>query len=119
MESGEGEPWPVGRIRHAACCLGYAGDHIHLLVTGGGGRNGKVLKDVWLFNLSLKKWKEVSISMGAKHACSDNTLHVLGTSLPRLDYIHTVQPKILLDKSFAQPTLWKYLNVVKITTGSV
>ena len=50
------DPWPVGRSAHAACCLG---DHIHLLVTGGLGRNGKVLKDVWLFNLSLKKWKEV------------------------------------------------------------
>ena len=63
MEPCEGEPWPVGRSAHVACCLGYAGDHIHLLVTGGEDRNGKVLNDVWLFNLSLKKWKEVSISM--------------------------------------------------------
>ena len=59
MEPSEGEPWPVGRSAHAACCLGYAGDHIHLLVTGGVGRNGKLIKDIWLFNLSLKKWKEV------------------------------------------------------------
>ena len=59
MEPHEGEPWPVGRSIHAVCCLGYAGDHIHLLVTSGIGRNGKVLKDIWLFSLSLKKWKEV------------------------------------------------------------
>ena len=59
MEPREGEPWPVGRHTHAACCLGYAGDHIHLLVTGGVDRNMKVLRDIWLFNLSLKKWKEV------------------------------------------------------------
>ena len=61
VEPLEGEPWPVGRTDHAACCLGYAGDHIHLLVTGGIDRGGNVLKDVWLFNLSLKKWKKVSI----------------------------------------------------------
>ena len=61
MEPGEEEPWPVGRCRHAACCLGYAGDHIHLLVTGGMDGNGKALNDAWLFNLSLKKWKEVSL----------------------------------------------------------
>ena len=61
MEPIEGEPWPVERCRHAACCLGYAGDHIHLLVTGGINRNGKALKDVWLFDLSLKKWKEVRL----------------------------------------------------------
>ena len=53
----ENEIWPVERDGHAACCLGYAGDHIHLLVTGGIGRDNKVLNDVWLFNLSVKKWK--------------------------------------------------------------
>ena len=59
MEPREGEPWPAVRSGHAACCLGYAGDHIHLLVTGGVGRDNKLLNDAWLFNLSLKKWKEV------------------------------------------------------------
>ena len=63
MKPGRGEPWPVERDSHAACCLGYAGDHVHLLVTGGLDGNGKVLKDVWLFNLSLKKWKEVHVSI--------------------------------------------------------
>ena len=61
MEPREGESWPVGRDMHAACCLGYAGDHIHLLVTGGMDGRGKALKDVWLFDLSLKKWKEVRL----------------------------------------------------------
>ena len=59
MEPREGEPWPVGRSGHAACCLGYGGDHIHLLVTGGIGRDNKLLNDIWLFNPSLKKSKEV------------------------------------------------------------
>ena len=63
MEPCEGEPWPVGRGEHAACCLGYTGDHIHLLVTGGRGGDGKVLKDSWLFNLSLKNWKEVRLKI--------------------------------------------------------
>ena len=61
MEPREGEPWPVERSSHAACCLGYAGDHIHLLVTGGLGGDGKPLRDVWLFDVSLKKWKEVRV----------------------------------------------------------
>ena len=59
MEPCEGEPWPAGRSGHAACCLGYAGDHTHLLVTGGIDRGDKTLNDTWLFNLSLKKWKQV------------------------------------------------------------
>ena len=83
MERGEGEPWPVGRSVHAACCLGYAGDHIHLLVTGGRDRNEKVLNDVWLFNLSLKKWKEVSILMYCIHVHnSDNSLPGIAEFLP-------------------------------------
>ena len=59
MEPHEGEPWPPGRCNHAACCLGYAGDHIHLLVTGGVDRDNKLLNDTWLFNMSSKKWREV------------------------------------------------------------
>ena len=61
MEPCQGEPWPVGRDAHVACCLGYVGGHIHLLVTGGRGGDGKTLKDSWLFSLSLKKWKEVRL----------------------------------------------------------
>ena len=49
------------RSAHKAYRLGYAGNHIHLLVTAGRGRDDKALRDIWLFNLSLKKWKEVSL----------------------------------------------------------
>ena len=61
VEQREGEPWPVGRYCHAACCLGYTGDQVHLLVSGGLDRNNKVLKDMWLFNIASNKWKEVRI----------------------------------------------------------
>ena len=59
VEPHDGESWPFGRCNHAACCLGYAGDHIHLLVSGGIGNDGQVLNDMWLFDISLKRWKEV------------------------------------------------------------
>ena len=78
MEPCAGEPWPVERDYHAACCLGYAGDHIHLLATGGVDGKGKVLSDTWLFNLSLRKWKEVSILVNVVHTRNGNILHVLG-----------------------------------------
>ena len=61
MEPCEGEPWPVTRDYHAACCIGYAGDHIHLLVSGGRGSDDKTQNDMWMFDLSLKKWKEVRL----------------------------------------------------------
>lgn len=61
MEPREGEPWPVERDDHAACCIGYAGDHINLLISGGRDIDGKPLNDMWLFDLSLKKWKEVRL----------------------------------------------------------
>ena len=60
MEPSEGEPWPVERSEHAACCLGYAGNYAHILITGGMSKDGKPLKDIWLFDLSCKKWREVS-----------------------------------------------------------
>ena len=59
MELCEGELWPAVRSGHAACCLGCAGDHINLLVTGGLDRDNKPLNNAWLFNLSSKQWKEV------------------------------------------------------------
>ena len=61
VEPRDGELWPVERSSHAACCLGYAGDHIHLLIYGGVSNDDKVLNDMWLFDVSLKKWKEVRL----------------------------------------------------------
>ena len=61
MEPGEGEPWPTEKRSHAACCLGYPGDNTQLLIMGGIGRDDKPLNSMWLFDLSLKKWKEVRL----------------------------------------------------------
>ena len=62
VEPHDGEPWPVGRSAHAACGLGYAEDHIYLLISGGLNNDGQVLNDMWLFDVSLKKWKEVRLN---------------------------------------------------------
>ena len=59
-ERQEGEPWPVGRSGHAACCLGFGSKHPHLLVTGGVDNDDKTLRDAWLFDVTNRKWKEVS-----------------------------------------------------------
>ena len=54
-----GEPCPVERTAHAAVCLGYGGDHPQLLITGGMGGGGKVLKDAWVLDMQSEKWREV------------------------------------------------------------
>ena len=46
VEPLEGELWPRERDSHAACCLGYDGDHPHLLIHGGNGNDGEALNDV-------------------------------------------------------------------------
>ena len=56
-----GEPCPVGRSSHAAVCLGYGGDYPQLLVTGGIGSGGKVLKDAWILDMQSGKWRRVRI----------------------------------------------------------
>ena len=56
----EGEPWPIGRSYHAACCLGFGSDHPLLLVTGGIDNDDNLLRDVWIFDMSNRRWKEVS-----------------------------------------------------------
>ena len=58
LDKGEGEPWPVGRSRHAATCLGY-GDDPQLLVTGGTDKDNKVLGDTWILDLQDGRWREV------------------------------------------------------------
>ena len=69
----EGEPWPVERYNHAACCIGYTGDHVHLLVCCGLGRDGNILEDMWLFNVSSKRWKEVRLIIAS---CHDKAIHL-------------------------------------------
>ncbi len=53
----EGEPWPVGRSLHAACCLNYGQDHPQLLVHGGVGNDKKTLG---ILDVDTGKWTEVS-----------------------------------------------------------
>ena len=53
------EPWPVGRNRHAATCLGFGGDHPHLLVTGGWNDSLNTLSDAWTLDIESRRWKEV------------------------------------------------------------
>ena len=56
----EGVPWPVGRTRHAACCLNYGEEHPQLLVTGGVDTNDNALQDAWILDVKSGRWREVS-----------------------------------------------------------
>ena len=67
LEHPEGEPWPVGRARHAAVCLGYGGDHPQLLVTGGLDAGLKVLSDAWLLDSKSGQWREVRTQLMTSH----------------------------------------------------
>ena len=60
---------------HAACCLGFNTERPQLLVSGGRNSNDKSLRDVWKFDLALKRWEHVSHT---QHACA---IIVLLTSL--------------------------------------
>ena len=55
------DPWPMQRYKHAAACLGYGGDHPHLLVIGGYNAVGNIPRDVWTLDLVSGKWREVSV----------------------------------------------------------
>lgn len=55
----KGDNWPCGRDAHSACCLGFKTSHPQLLVVGGIDKFDKTLGDVWIFDLSSEKWREV------------------------------------------------------------
>ena len=59
IESVQGEPWPVGRLGHAACCLNHGEGHPKLLVSGGVDKENKVLGDMWVLDIDSCKWTEV------------------------------------------------------------
>ncbi len=61
MEPVEGEPWPVERRGHAACCLNYGQDHPQLLVHGGLDNDYKKLRDMLILDMVTGKWAEVSL----------------------------------------------------------
>ncbi len=60
MKPVQGDPWPVERRDHAACCLNYGDDHPQLLVYGGVGNNFKTLGDMWILDVDTRKWTEAS-----------------------------------------------------------
>ena len=59
MKPVQGEPWPVERRSHAACCLNYGQDHPQLLVHGGEDTRNQVLADMWILDVDTGKWTEV------------------------------------------------------------
>ena len=59
MEPVQGDPWPVERAYHAACCLNYGDSHPQLMVHGGLGAGNKVLGDIWILDIDTGKWTEV------------------------------------------------------------
>ncbi|XP_064393126.1 uncharacterized protein LOC135340711 isoform X2 [Halichondria panicea] len=56
----QGEPWPVERSAHAACCLNYGQDHPQLLVYGGRGKSRDTLEDMWMLDVDIGKWTAVT-----------------------------------------------------------
>ena len=61
MKPVQGEPWPVGRLAHAACCLNYGQDHPQLLVYGGVDNGYKTPGVMWILDVDTVKWAEVSL----------------------------------------------------------
>ena len=61
MKPVQGEPWPVERSAHAACCLNYGQDHPQLLVYGGRGKSRDTLEDMWMLDVDIGKWTAVSL----------------------------------------------------------
>ena len=59
MEPLPGLPQLVGRAYHGACCLNYGEDHPKVLISGGLGKGGNVLGDMWILDVNSGKWTEV------------------------------------------------------------
>ncbi len=83
VEPVDGEPWPVKKSVHAACCLNYGGDHPQLLVYGGKDDKKIVLRDMWILDVDSGKWTEVSVS---QFLCSFGCTHHSQTL-----YFHSIQ----------------------------
>ncbi len=69
MKPVQGEPWPVERAFHAACCLNYSEDHPQLLVYGGLDNYNKTLGGMWILDVDTGKWAEVSFSQRYSSFC--------------------------------------------------
>lgn len=56
------DPWPRIRLGHqAACCFGFNSKRAQLLISGGRIRQDMPLKDLWIFDLMSRTWKEVRL----------------------------------------------------------
>ena len=77
LEPVAGQPLPLPRSQHAACCLNFGSDRPQVLVVGGRDSSNRVLRDAWLFDVHSCHWRQVSASGGTlyKHCVYDN-VHV-------------------------------------------
>lgn len=74
-----GEAWPIGRVEHAACCLGF-GERPQLLLIGGLYEGNKTLNDIWILDLESMKWREVhtlDIFCGLNYSSSTQSCQIL------------------------------------------
>ena len=74
-----GEAWPIGRVEHAACCLGF-GERPQLLLIGGLYEGNKTLNDIWILDLESMKWREVhtlDIFWGLNYSSSTQSCQIL------------------------------------------
>ena len=83
MEPAQGDQWPEGRDEHGACCLNTGEDHSMVLVSGGVGKGGKVLGDMWILDVDSGKWTEVRMLVYSKFLCDFR----LGTSSYSLGFV--------------------------------
>ncbi len=86
VEPVEGEPWPVERSSHAACCLNYGRDHSQLLVYGGVDNKSNVLRNMWVLDVDIVKWTEVSVNQFLVSLHSFDCTHH-----SQALYFHTIQ----------------------------
>ena len=54
------DKWPKMRMgHHAACCLGFNTENLHLVMSGGRIKHELPSNDIWILNLATSTWKEV------------------------------------------------------------
>ena len=70
MEPVPGDPWPVERGGHGACCLNYGEGSPKLLVSGGLRGVKEVLKDMWILDVNSGKWTKVWVLGNVQHNMS-------------------------------------------------
>ena len=65
VKPAQGNQWPKERENHAACFLSYG----KILVSGGLGKDNKVLGDMWILDVDSGKWTEVRMLVCRKFLC--------------------------------------------------